>query len=682
MRTMRLIKIKLYNFRCFGGKEHVIEINNLTTFIGSNSTGKTAALTALNCMFSEFTNDRNIKRSDFYFPKNIVPETMTEQKMYIEAVFEFNKLQEGEESISIPYFFEHVIVDNPNGTPYIRIRLDATWEKSNTIEGAIDSQIRYITCPESQAIKDKDYVIAQRRDLNKIRVIYVPAVRDPSKQLKNTSGAMLYQVINSINWKDERRNSIKSKIKELNSEFEAEDGVKILNDSLDKSWKNYDTHEKYKNVSLKLNSADIETSIRRADILFSPTETGRDYTIDQMSDGLKSLFYISLIDSILNIENTIKKEQDDNLENISFNKNLPVLTIMAVEEPENHIAPHLLGRLINNLNNIAIKNNAQTIITSHSSSIIKRIDPSQVRYFRTDNNGCTNICNITLPDEEDEQYKYVKEAVKAYPELYFAKLVILGEGDSEELILSKLWEKYNGNIDLSEISIVPLGGKHVNHFWRLLNNLKIPYITLLDLDQERFSGGWGRIHYALSQLLENDIDKNELFKTHTEVMTYENFDMMPQRNNSEIENMGAWIKHLEDYNVYFSNPLDIDFLMLEKYENFYKNILENNEGPEIKIGEHYKKIKDLKEEEKSSSEFQDRISKDIRNALKEKGGNGETYSEAQKELMIWYNYFFLNRGKPITHMLMLSSISDEDLKASVPDVFTRMFDRAKSMLES
>ena len=76
--------------------------------------------------------------------------------------------------------------------------------------------------------------------------------------------------------------------------FEAEDGVKILNDSLDKRWKNYDTHDKYKNVSLKFNSADIETSIRRADIIFSPTETGSDYTIDQMSDGLKSLFYISL----------------------------------------------------------------------------------------------------------------------------------------------------------------------------------------------------------------------------------------------------------------------------------------------------------------------------------------------------------------------------------------------------
>ncbi|MEE3350441.1 MAG: AAA family ATPase [Candidatus Gastranaerophilaceae bacterium] len=677
---MRLSKIKLFNFRCFGEKEHIITIDDLTTFIGSNSTGKTAALAALNCMFSEFTSDRNIRRSDFYVPKNTLPENMTEQKMYIEAVFEFKNIREGEEDDSIPQFFEHVIVDTPDGIPYIRVRLDATWEKSNTIEGAIDYQIRYITCPESAEIEDKDYVNAQRRDLDKIRVIYVPAVRDPSKQLKNTSGAMMYQLINSINWKDERRNNIKSKIEELNSEFEAEQGVKILNDSLDKRWKNYDTNEKYKNVALKFNSADIETSIRRADVVFSPTETGNDYTVDQMSDGLKSLFYISLIDSILNIESTIKKEIETDSENISFNKNLPVLTIMAVEEPENHIAPHLLGRLVNNLKNIADKNNAQTIITSHSASIIKRVEPSQVRYFRVDDKGYTNVCNITLPNKTDEQYKYVKEAIKAYPELYFAKLIILGEGDSEELILSKLWDKYNGAVDLSEISIVPLGGRHVNHFWRLLNNLKIPYITLLDLDKERYGGGWGRIQYVIKELLNIGYKREDILKLDNGgILSQENLDSM---HNWEInENMEGWMNYLENFRIFFSRPLDIDFLMLEKYENFYKNILENNEGPEIKLGEHYKKIKDLSEEEKSSNEFKDRISKDVKNSLKEKGGSGETYSEKQKELMIWYNYFFLNRGKPTTHMLMLSSIPEENLKANLPDVFSKIFNKAKSILK-
>lgn len=678
---MRLSKIKLFNFRCFGEVEHTIAIDDLTTFIGSNSAGKTAALAALNCMFSEFTSDRNIRRSDFYVPKNVLPENMTEQKMYIETVFEFKNIREGKEDDSIPQFFKHVIVDAPDGTPYIRIRLDATWEKSNTIEGAIDYQIRYITCPESEKIEDTNYVNAQRRDLDKIRVIYVPAVRDPSKQLKNTSGAMMYQLINSINWKDERRNNIKLKIEELNSEFEEEQGIKILNDSLDKRWKKYDTNEKYKNVALKFNSADIETSIRRADVVFSPTETGNDYTVEQMSDGLKSLFYISLIDSILNIENTIKEEIKTNSENISFNKNLPVLTIMAVEEPENHIAPHLLGRLVNNLKNIADKNNAQTIITSHSASIIKRVEPSRIRYFRVNDKEYTDVCSITLPDKTDEQYKYVKEAVKAYPELYFAKLVILGEGDSEELILSKLWDKYNGDIDLSEISIVPLGGRHVNHFWRLLNNLKIPYITLLDLDRERYGGGWGRIEYTLKELLNLGYKKEKILTLEGgEILSQEKLDTM---HNWEINEkfMEVWMKYLENFRIFFSSPLDIDFLMLEKYEDFYKNILGTNEGPEIKIDGHCKKIKDLNEKEKSSMEFQARISKDIRNSLKENGGSGKTYSAKQKELMIWYNYFFLNRGKPTTHMLMLSSISDEDLKERIPNVFIRIFDKAKSILK-
>ena len=58
MIQMRLTKIKMSNFRCFGPDEQTILIDNLTTFIGNNSAGKTAALSALNCMFSENSSDR------------------------------------------------------------------------------------------------------------------------------------------------------------------------------------------------------------------------------------------------------------------------------------------------------------------------------------------------------------------------------------------------------------------------------------------------------------------------------------------------------------------------------------------------------------------------------------------------------------------------------------------------
>ncbi|MFR4087039.1 MAG: ATP-dependent nuclease [Dysosmobacter sp.] len=184
---------------------------------------------------------------------------------------------------------------------------------------------------------------------------------------------------------------------------------------------------------------------------------------------------------------------------------------------ENHIAPHLLGKLVRNLQDIARKGNAQAIMTSHAPAIVKRIDPEDISGISdwTTESLASKVKQITLPDKEklQSQYKYVKEAVRAYPELYFAKLVILGEGDSEEIILPRYWEAINGSVDTSGISIVPLGGRHVNHFWRLLNDLEIPYMTLLDLDRERDGGGWGRIQYVLKQLIANGYDGNVLLNT-------------------------------------------------------------------------------------------------------------------------------------------------------------------------
>ena len=190
---MRLTKLKLMNYRCFGAEEQIISIDNLTTFIGSNSAGKTAALSALNCMFSENSGDRILQRSDFHLPPKMTPDEMERQNLYVEAVFEFEELksEDGGGKFAIPIFFQHLIVDNPGGLPYLRIRLEATWEKSNTIDGSIDSKISYITCPESVEIEEIHRTNAARRDLDKIRVVYIPAVRNPSKQLKNVSGTMM-----------------------------------------------------------------------------------------------------------------------------------------------------------------------------------------------------------------------------------------------------------------------------------------------------------------------------------------------------------------------------------------------------------------------------------------------------------------------------------------------------------
>ena len=687
---MRLSKLKLMNYRCFGSEEEVILIDDLTTFIGNNSAGKTAALSALNCMFSENSGDRILQRSDFHLPKEMDPDEMESQNLYVEAIFEFEELQSETESgeYAIPIFFRHLVVDNPGGLPYLRIRLEAVWEKSSTIEGSIDSKISYITCPESVEIEEKHRTPAARRDLDKIRVIYIPAVRDPSRQLKNASGTIMYQVMSSINWSEETKGNVKAKIKELNEQFEREKGVSMFGTSLAAQWKVYDSDDRYSTANLRFNSTDIETSIRKTEVVFEPTETGKEYTIDQMGDGLRSLFYISLVDSILDVEGKMQREIEADPENTSFSRKPPILTIVALEEPENHIAPHLLGKLVGNLRNIAGKSNAQAIMTSHSPAIVKRVDPENLRYFRMDKEVlATRVRCITLPEKESaqDQYKYIKEAVQAYPELYFAKLVILGEGDSEEIILPKYWEALNGSVDVGGISIVPLGGRHVNHFWRLLNDLQIPHITLLDLDREREGGGWGRIKYVLKQLIANGQDRNELLATKSGILTDKQLEEMSEWDVSDVASMQAWLDWLERYYVFFSAPLDIDFMMLEQMEAEYKKSLDTTEGPRLEVVVNGKNkrilIQTIEGTGDYSTEYETRIKKDIKSTLKEEGGNGSTYSLKQQELMVWYTYFFLNRGKPSTHIAVLSRLSDGAIQDNIPPVLKRLMETAEHILK-
>lgn len=683
---MKLSKLKIRNYRCFG-EEQVIAFDDITAFVGNNCSGKTAALSALNCLFSNNSSDRMLKRSDFHLPNNMNWKTIEKQQLYIEAVFIFDELLQGKtNSPAIPVFFNSFVVEEPGGSPYLRIRLEATWEKSNNIEGAIESKICYITCSESETITDSVKVKADRKDLDRIRVIYIPAIRDPSKQLKNTSGTMINQIMSKVNWSDESIKRINTSIDTLNKSFLAEKGVSVLSESIKNQWMVYDSDHRYTNAELRFNSTDIDASIKNSEVVFSPAPMEKECSIEELSDGLRSLFYISLVDSILNVEIQINEEIQSDSEQLSFSLTPPALTVIAIEEPENHIAPHLIGKLMQNLKSIASKSNAQTVLSSHSASIIKRVEPENLRYFRIDlTQDTTVIRSLTLPDKEklSDQYKYIKEAVKAYPELYFAKLVILGEGDSEEIILPKIWNATNGDTDVSGISIVPLGGRHVNHFWRLLNDLKIPHITLLDLDRERDGGGWGRIAYALDQLIQFAPEKETLLQINGAKI---NINEMKTWDICEVECMQTWITALELNDVFFSSPLDVDFMMLEQYKDIYLSTLEPNEGPRIMISEngtsHQKFIKEIETlHDKIIPEYDERIKKDVRNTLKECGGDGKTYTVEQKQLMIWYTYLFLNRGKPSTHIEALSKIDSNVLKATMPSVLQRLIDAAVRKLK-
>lgn len=240
--------------------------------------------------------------------------------------------------------------------------------------------------------------------------------------------------------------------------------------------------------------------------------------------------------------------------------------------------------------------------------------------------------------------------MQAFPELYFSRLVILGEGDSEEVVLPRLLQAKGLSGDETSISVVPLGGRHVNHFWRLLHDLGIPQVTLLDLDLGRHQGGWGRVKYALQQLLKFPTIKSTLSEKH--LVDFPKWDgdkpLLTSKEGKEC------IKFLESVGVFFSSPLDLDFAMLLQFPDEY-----GVEDDELEVPDE----------------------QTIRAVLGKEHGSTKQYSKDEQQYFNSYYRRFKLDSKPAVHLDALAELDGPELKDNMPDSIDRLLEMVKAKLK-
>jgi putative ATP-dependent endonuclease of OLD family len=669
---MWISKLTISNFRSFGNAPVEIHLeNDLTGFIGLNSTGKTATLEALRRLFGPTQQERELTKQDFHIPGDKSPEDEKEISLFIEARLDFEK---GDDD-AIPEFFSQMVINAPETTPYIRVRLEGVWTySSQTADGDIEQTLSFIQVPEGEIIGDDTRQRMLPHHRNKIRCFYIPAIRRPGEQIKYVSGTVLHQLLRRIEIDEAFRESFKTNISTINKGFQVQKGFGKVQTSMTKYWEDFHKDKRYRETKITFGGDDVESILRKIDIEFSPTGLDKSYKVDDLGEGLRSLFYLTLVCTLLEVEQNNSMISPDEK---------PLLTILAVEEPENHISPQLIGRVVGNLMRISkrvepIQNegenppppspNAQVLLSSHTPAIIKRIRPEAIRHFRLNTEKHqTLVSKILLPDNSVESYKYIKEAIQNYPEIYFSRLVVIGEGDSEEVVFHRLASAFNRDFDDNMISFVPLGHRFVNHIWRLLHQLDIPHVTLLDLDLERDGGGWGRVKYALKQLLAIGVERKRILTVlGGRVLSDVDLDKMHTWDKTQTKTMQGWIDAISNHDVFFSRPLDLDFMLLTAFKDQY--LAQKNRGPQIP------------DKATKPAMFQEKVDAAVCNTLKSKKATGALYTEADKELMIWYDYLFLGKGKPITHLEALRDIPDDDLKAALPEVLKSLFSRIETLI--
>ena len=189
----------------------------------------------------------------------------------------------------------------------------------------------------------------------------------------------------------------------------------------------------------------------------------------------------------------------------------PATHLIFIEEPEAHLHPQMQEVFIGQLNAAVVKLSAkypdepawqvQFVITTHSSHVANAAPFEAIRYFLNQRPGPASerrtkvkdfkkgMTAIPKPDQEFlSQYMTLTKC-----DLYFADKAILVEGTTERVLMPRLCEIVERDLDEEHklakqyITTVEVGGAYAHIFYPLLDFLELKTLVITDLDAVRLA---------------------------------------------------------------------------------------------------------------------------------------------------------------------------------------------------
>lgn len=220
-----------------------------------------------------------------------------------------------------------------------------------------------------------------------------------------------------------------------------------------------------------------------------PESADKPLDLSELGEGARNLILIALLKSFAK-----------NFKSIDGVMN----GILALEEPELFLHPQARRHLFSELRDIA-ESGMQVIISTHSDSFIDTEFFDEIgRVVKIDdeeNEGKLHTELITCSKSELMQHcidtgvpahKVTLESLSEYykttsnfklNEGFFARYLVLVEGETEELVIPELLSILDIDCNPMGISVIGVNGKNqIPKYWRLYSKFKIPIIVVFDND--------------------------------------------------------------------------------------------------------------------------------------------------------------------------------------------------------
>lgn len=445
---MYLSQLEIRNFRNF--KNLTLNLTPTTVIVGENKVGKSNLIYALRLVLDPSLPDsyRCLSAEDFWdglaspFRGNI-----------IEVSVDISGFDSNVEARAV--LDDHLVSIDPRVA-----RLTYQFRPRDLIKG------------DDSLEDDYEFVVfgggkLKNRVGNDVRqwvsILLLPALRDAESELQNWRRSPLRPLLERLEIDPDHLENILKNLSDATDTLLAEkpirDLAKEISDRVIDMVGNIHSMDAHLGI-LSAQPDQILRSIR----IFIDGEKSR--PLSQASLGAANILYLGLLMQDLEVRELLKKT---------------VSTILAIEEPEAHLHPHIQRLVFRYF----LQKNSALIVTTHSPHIASVTPLNSLVVVRNSSNDgslafSTRKLNLDQNDIADlERYLDVTRA-----ELLFAKGVILVEGSAELFLVPAFASGMGISLDQRGITVCSVHGTDFSPYRRLLSRkgFDIPSIVITDGD--------------------------------------------------------------------------------------------------------------------------------------------------------------------------------------------------------
>lgn len=471
---IQLKQLRVHGFRGLDNLE--IDFEPTTVLVGTNNAGKTTLLKSLQLALS---NTLQITDDDFHFSDTLIRDKIIIDILFISIDEAGVQVAEFEDRWATVFTTDRIGIAG-DGNQFLAFR---TVVQENLIRKTYKKK-QFVIDEWGSFLDETDgYWYSKEYDnelsfyFDEIPFFYLDANRDILDDLKNKT-SFLGKILSSITYNPADRELIENLIKDLNKEtIERSEILTNLHTTLEELDTAMDNPQ---------NTVDITPFTKKIRDLNKGVKINySQFSMEYHGMGTRSWSSLLILKAFI-LQN--KKLADDS--------QVAYYPIIAIEEPESHLHPNAQKKLYSQINSIV----GQKIIATHSSYIAGSAKLKEVRsVIKSDNS--TKIGKIDESELIPEEIRKIhRQVINTRGELYFSKVIILCEGETEEQALPLLIKKHFGKstIELG-IDIVGIdgGGNYFPfiHFaemlhlkWFVLSDGEANIVKKLKKDYKKLSG--------------------------------------------------------------------------------------------------------------------------------------------------------------------------------------------------